>query len=362
MKEAVIMAISIERNQKRGLRRSVEEAISQYVKRQDQGCRLPSENALAAQLGISPKTVNRAYCSLAAKGIVGRHRGSGTYALGRHSDIHVLVPCAEALYANSRIPFSLFYRDIKRRWEDSPISIGGLTASRTNLRTDIDLDAMRGTPTEARVIVWGFWFRNAFEYLRRRKCRVALIHWENADDYLYKGETRRWVRITLGKSRGIVGAIRRLKESGRKRIAFLHDFWHYMDSGSIAFRDAMRTTGLKIYPELVSCATEEKVGSVVEHMALLRKRYPFDGIATSNARLALDAYGQLRRMRIRVPADVAIASFDDQPALASNPVPISAVRMPNEEAMQLAIQSLLAERYEPAEHVLHSAFIARDST
>ena len=43
------------------------------------GCRLPSQNAFARQLGVSPNTVREAFVQLANAGIVRQVRGSGTF-------------------------------------------------------------------------------------------------------------------------------------------------------------------------------------------------------------------------------------------------------------------------------------------
>jgi DNA-binding transcriptional MocR family regulator len=46
------------------------------------GCLLPSTRALAKQLGVSRNTVLYAYETLAAEGLIGSRRGSGTRVLG----------------------------------------------------------------------------------------------------------------------------------------------------------------------------------------------------------------------------------------------------------------------------------------
>jgi DNA-binding transcriptional regulator YhcF (GntR family) len=46
------------------------------------GCVLPSTRALAKQLGVSRNTVLYAYETLAAEGLIGGRRGSGTRVLG----------------------------------------------------------------------------------------------------------------------------------------------------------------------------------------------------------------------------------------------------------------------------------------
>jgi GntR family transcriptional regulator/MocR family aminotransferase len=47
------------------------------------GCVLPSTRALAKQLGVSRNTALYAYETLAAEGLIGGTRGSGTRVLGR---------------------------------------------------------------------------------------------------------------------------------------------------------------------------------------------------------------------------------------------------------------------------------------
>ena len=55
------------------------------------GCLLPSTRALAMQLGVSRNTALYAYETLAAEGLIGGRRGSGTRVLGR-SEVCAAAP------------------------------------------------------------------------------------------------------------------------------------------------------------------------------------------------------------------------------------------------------------------------------
>ena len=76
-------------------------------------------------------------------------------------------------------------------------------------------------------------------------------------------------------------------------------------------------------------------------LQLLQQLRPPDAIVTCNDNMAIGAYRAIRELGLRVPDDVAVASFNDIPAAQFLHPPLSTVRLPSEEIGEAAVELLL---------------------
>lgn len=74
---------------------------------------------------------------------------------------------------------------------------------------------------------------------------------------------------------------------------------------------------------------------------LMRQRRPPDAIVTCNDNIAIGVYRAVRELGLRIPDDVAVASFNDIPAAQFLHPPLSTVRLPAEEIGETAVDLLL---------------------
>ncbi len=74
---------------------------------------------------------------------------------------------------------------------------------------------------------------------------------------------------------------------------------------------------------------------------LLRQRRPPDAIVTCNDNIAIGVYRAARELGLRIPDDVAVASFNDIPAAQFLHPPLSTVHLPAEEIGETAVDLLL---------------------
>lgn len=79
----------------------------------------------------------------------------------------------------------------------------------------------------------------------------------------------------------------------------------------VGFRDAMGEHGLEPDPELVRSGGPSRDAGRSQAQRLLDLAQPPDAIVTSNHLLASGAYDVIRERRLRIPQDVALATFDD---------------------------------------------------
>ena len=102
------------------------------------GERLPTENELARQYGVSRTVIREAVRSLAAKGLVQVTQGSGMVVRGMTNEL-ASQSISSVLKQNARRVDVEKLLEVRRMLE---IEIAGLAAER---RTEADLDALRAT-------------------------------------------------------------------------------------------------------------------------------------------------------------------------------------------------------------------------
>ncbi len=74
---------------------------------------------------------------------------------------------------------------------------------------------------------------------------------------------------------------------------------------------------------------------------LMSEEHPPDAIVTCNDNIAVGAYRAIRELGLRIPGDVAVASFNDIPAAQFLHPPLTTVRLPSEEIGEAAVELLL---------------------
>lgn len=104
-------------------------------------------------------------------------------------------------------------------------------------------------------------------------------------------------------------------------------------------------TSAKFDPRI--CVTQRSLERNTEQtgyqaaLQLLKRRRPPDAIVTCNDNIAIGAYRAIRELGLRIPDDVAVASFNDIPAAQFLHPPLSTVRLPSEEIGETAVELLL---------------------
>jgi DNA-binding LacI/PurR family transcriptional regulator len=106
------------------------------------------------------------------------------------------------------------------------------------------------------------------------------------------------------------------------------------------FSDATVSAGLEL-PALVEAPFEERGGFDAMGRLLLSRRPT--GVYVSNLNQAIGALACVRRMGVRVPEEMSLITYDDDPLAEFLEVPLTAIRMPLGELGAAAIGSLAAQ-------------------
>ncbi len=104
------------------------------------------------------------------------------------------------------------------------------------------------------------------------------------------------------------------------------------------FADAVVSAGLAL-PALFEAPFEER-GAFEAMGRLLQSRTRPTGVYVSNLNQAIGALAGVRRTGLRVPEDVSLVNYDDDPLTEFLEIPLTAIRMPLRELGAAAIEEL----------------------
>ncbi len=144
---------------------------------------------------------------------------------------------------------------------------------------------------------------------------------------------------------GAFKATRHLLDLGHRRIVHVTGFSWHRDSVDRreGYERALREAGVSVDPALILEGNFEEQSGLIATEALLAAGTPFTAIFASNDQMAYGAGLALFRRGIRVPRDVSIVGFDDQPSAAFAWPPLTTVRQPALRMGHAAAQALLSQ-------------------
>ena len=161
-------------------------------------------------------------------------------------------------------------------------------------------------------------------------------------------------------------ATRHLIELGHRRIAHITGRRDHPDAGSRqeGYLRALEDAGIKSSPELIVEGDFRRQSGVLAVEMLLSKGYSFSAIFAANDQMAYGTRLGLYRRGIRVPEDISLIGFDDEPAAAFMIPPLTTVRQPaielGLESVRFVLAHLKGESYSPAN--LKAELVVREST
>lgn len=144
-------------------------------------------------------------------------------------------------------------------------------------------------------------------------------------------------------------ATKHLIDNGSKRIAFLAGpsnvtVSHLRQSG---YEKALKDSGMKLDKTLVVHGNYNLQQAIELTHELFELENPPDGLVVVSDRLAVGAIAALRKKNIRIPEDVAIVSFNDDPLCTIVTPTLTSVAQPTLEMGKMAMSLLLHKIEQP---------------
>lgn len=136
---------------------------------------------------------------------------------------------------------------------------------------------------------------------------------------------------------------RYLIEAGHRQIAQISGILTHQDAQRRleGYQQALTEAGINYNPDLVIEGNFQRQSGVLAVETLISRGQNFSAIFSANDQMAFGARLALFRRGIRVPEDVSLIGFDDQPDSAYMTPPLTTVRQPAEAIGKAAAQAML---------------------
>jgi LacI family transcriptional regulator len=171
--------------------------------------------------------------------------------------------------------------------------------------------------------------------------------------------------LVVSNFQGAYQATRYLIERGHTRIAHITGALNVPDGMQRfeGYKQALRDAGLEPDPQLIVEGDFEEQSGLFGVGVLFTRGVRFTALFAGNDMMAMGARLGFYRHGMRVPDDISIVGYDDQPGSAYTIPPLTTVRQPLTEIGIAAAQAALnlIENQEPNLPVLHTELLIRES-
>lgn len=341
--------------------------VERYLRRQIEsgackpGDLIPAVETLRAQFGgINHLTVRQAIKVLIADGLVESVRGRGTFVTTRairHRHVALVLPHLDDVL-NARIAAGA----------QRVLAEAGLMTVICDSHHDPDNEVdiihhLRDLPLGG-AIIFPMPYGDIAEQLVRMKLEgfpLVLV-----DRHL---EDIAMPAVVVDNYRGSYDLTTHLVNSGRTRLAWLGPMNLSSSRDRFnGFRDALSDAGVAAPRELLVDLSEAWHSNDIlkkQLSRLLKLKSPPDALVFCNDILALDGLAFLRRRKIEVPSQIAVAGFDDVPLAEHSKPPLTTVRQPmeriGEEAAKLLLERMSSPNAAPRVLALPVEVVLRES-
>lgn len=333
------------------------------------GEKLPSENELAAQYGISRHTVRKALSILENEGYVTAYHGKGTFCsermIHRHNSHNIAV-------VTTYISDYIFPRLIQGM--DRVLTANGYSIilkntgnSRTNEAKVLQemltkpIDGLIIEPSKSQILCKHL---NLYEMLDKYDIPYVFIQ-GNYPQMLDKP------RIQMDDCRGGYLLTKYLIETGHKRIAGVFKADDSQgEQRHLGYTKALQEAGILYDPELVVWFhTEDRKSKPPLMMRLMQKQgIQMDAVVCYNDQIAMLVVRALQECGLSVPEDISVTGYDNSLIAEAGQMGLTTIAHPQEKLGEMAAELILEQiRKVPSsesrvERLIQPELIVRQST
>jgi len=303
------------------------------------GQKLPSENELTQELGLSRQTVRQAMLLLETEGLTKRVRGSGTFV---NEIAHKRIKSRNIAVITTYITEYIF-----------PTVLNGIEQTLAGKQYSSMVASTQNRVDNERRLLEDFLKKNIDGFIIEGT-KTAL---PNPNIDLYKQinnmglpvvfingfyqELRRSVYVLSDDRRGGYDACKYLINKGHRKIAGIFKSDDAQGLGRYAgVTSAMIESGLRVHDENVLWFTTVDQEKLIDTFAL-DTISGCTAVVCYNDLVAVKLVDLLRANNIRIPQDIAVISFDNSVFSDISAVKITSLDYPKERLGQLAAEKLL---------------------
>lgn len=175
-------------------------------------------------------------------------------------------------------------------------------------------------------------------------------------------------KVLIDNHKAAFEAVRHLLEMGKQRIAFLGGPLHLQISQrrEQGYRDALTDAGHLLDEALIHRVEFSKEAIIHTISQLLNSSEPPDALLTYSDQIAQRALVMARQLGFRIPQDLALIGFNDEPVDELLEPSLSSVRQPayemGAEAARLIFKELNNAKFAYEKIILESRLMHREST
>jgi LacI family transcriptional regulator len=149
--------------------------------------------------------------------------------------------------------------------------------------------------------------------------------------------------LRINDFEGAYQATKYLIDYGHRRIVHITGLLSHQDAAErlAGYQQALRDGGFQVDENLIIEGDFSEQSGLLAIQSLLMRGQTFTAIFAANDQIALGVRLGLFRQGLRVPDDISIIGFDDQPGSAYMIPPLTTVRFPAVEMGQVAAQAIL---------------------
>jgi LacI family transcriptional regulator len=176
--------------------------------------------------------------------------------------------------------------------------------------------------------------------------------------------------VVIDNKLAAMKAINHLFEKGRKRIAFIAgpEKLKISQKRYLGYAEAHKEYRLEVDESLIiNCNFTKNMGYQATKN-FLKKNIQFDGLFAINDRTCIGAVAAIKEAGLKIPEEVAVVGFNDEPTVQYLNPPLTTIRQPAYEMGKEVANLFLSERNKhkinssPVKIFLDTALIIRKST
>lgn len=333
------------------------------------GGKLPSENQLSVQYGVSRHTIRKAISILSDQGYLVSMHGKGTYLVDQHktkkssSNIGVITTYIsdyifpqvikgidEVLTSNG---YSIILKNTGNSQKKEAICLEDMLTK--------DIDGLIIEPSRSEVLC-----KNEDLYFEFAVRHIPIVFIQGR--YL---QMRDEPAVVMNDKLGGYMAAKHLIELGLRHLIGIFKMDDYQGNERYkGFVKALKESGIPYDPDdIIWFHTEDrrsKPATMIHYM--ISEGRLIDGIVCYNDQVALDVLNVLTAAGIKVPLDISIVGHDDSFIAKNAPVKLTTIYHPKELLGEMAADMLMEkirgkeQKYSEPVQVIEPKLIIRDST
>lgn len=256
-------------------------------------------------------------------------------AKSRTRTIGVIVPNLSYYF------FSAMLNSIEEAAMQAGYSVMVCQSNESYLREEAHIQNLLRSQVEGFIISLSQNTSNCAHVERLVRKNVPLVLFDRYADNFETTTTK----VIIDNHAAALRATEHLIENGCRRVAFLAGPPQLLLSNQrlAGYREALIKHGLDVNDQYVFHGDYSRENTLMQTLAMMSLPHPPDGLLTISDRMAYPAMYALKQKGIRIPDDVALASFNNEPAGAYLSPSLTSVHQPISEMGMETVRLLLQQ-------------------